>query len=891
MVTDPREDCCCFNHGTNLAAGRRVSPRSAGHVFPVLIYSLAVLFGSPASVAAAERLCDSAFEDCRAPLLQLIANEKVGIDVAFWFMEDSRYATALVNKHKAGVPVRVIVDSKANVAYPGNKTQLATLKNGGVPMRERTSLYLHWKLMLFHGQNTVEFSGANYSPNAFVPNDPYVDYVDEVIYFTDDPSVVNSFKTRFDDAWVSTSGYRNYANISTALTRSHATYPIDPELNFPPSQNFATRSVGRYNAETVGIDSIIYRIDDDRHTNAVIAAINRGVPVRILSEPKQYRDPARLWHSYNIDRLYMAGAQIRHRAHLGLNHEKLTLLRGQRMTVFGSSNWTRSSSDQQNEHNYFTTKPWFYAWSVAHFDRKWHNLATNPATGQAYQESKPFVPLPPDTPSYRTPTNGAQGIADRVTLRWHGGPWAHLYDVYFGSDPSNLALVATNLSLGPSTSSTTTQGHTITGLASSTTYYWQVVSKTVAQVAKRGPIWSFRTSGALPAAGDGDVVLYAGRATTLAGNWQVTADATAAGGARVANPNAGAARPSTALAAPADYFEMTFMAAAGVPYRLWVRGQAQSNSYNNDSVYVQFSGSVTATGAATFRIGTTSGTTVQIEQGSNAGLAGWGWADNAYGGDALPIYFATSGTHTVRVQRREDGISIDQLILSIDRFAVTAPGFPKNDATIYAPAGGSADGGDTGAEEGEPPPPPPTLPDGWTARDIGAVGVTGAATQSGGVFTVKGAGADIWGTSDAFHYVYRPLAGDGALVARVAALSGADAWTKGGVMVRQSLHPSSPHGLMLVSKSKGTAFQRRTAAGGVSTHTAGPAGTAPRFVKISRAGTTITASISTDGFAWTVVGTDTIALDGPVLIGLAVTSHSTASTATLTFDNVALTAR
>ena len=53
--------------------------------------------------AAADRLCDTAFEDCRAPLLELIRNERVGVDVAFWFMEDARYTAALARKLAEGV--------------------------------------------------------------------------------------------------------------------------------------------------------------------------------------------------------------------------------------------------------------------------------------------------------------------------------------------------------------------------------------------------------------------------------------------------------------------------------------------------------------------------------------------------------------------------------------------------------------------------------------------------------------------------------------------------------------------------------------------------------------------------------------------------------------------
>ena len=866
---------------------------------------LLIAFAAAAPATADERLCDSAFEDCRAPLLQLINNETQGIDVAFWFMEDSRYATALINRHRAGVPVRVIMDTQANTAYPGNKTQIASLANAGVPMREYTRDYLHWKVMLFAGQNVVQFSGANYSPNAFVPVSAYRDYVDEVIYFTDDQAVVDSFKSKYDDVWTNAGRTytTNYPRTSgtVPVRRYGPAGPIDPELNFPTTlggsnEDFAARSVARYNAETLAIDTIIYRIDDARHTDALLAAARRGVPIRIITEPLQYRDKTRYLHSYNIDRLYYESRQgtglpiqIRLRAHLGLTHEKLTLLRAQALTILGSSNWTISSANSQLEHNYFTQKLWMFQWAQDHFERKWAN--SNPL---GVAETKAFTPLPPDAPSYRFPVNAAQDQpASSVTLRWYGGPWAHLYDIYVGTDPGNLALAEGDVALGPSPNTSTTQSYTVSGLTAATTYYWRVVSKTAARASKAGPIWSFRTSGALPTAGPGDVVLYAARAATRAGAWQVVADATAAGGARMHNPNAGLAKPSAASAAPADYFEMTFLADANVPYRLWIRGSAQSNSYNNDSVYVQFSDSVTSASAPAWRIGTTSSQSVTIEESSSAGLSGWGWADNAIGGDGVKIYFAGSGAHTIRIQRREDGISIDQIILSRERFAATAPGFAKNDGTIYAPSDGSSDGGGVEGEGGTPPPPPPpppALPDGWSAGDVGAVGAAGSTVESGGAFTVKGAGADIWGTADAFHYAFRTLPGNGEIVARVATLSGPDVWTKGGVMIRQSLAPGAAHALMLVSKSKGTAFQRRTTAGGVSTHTAGPAGTAPRFVKVARAGATITASISTDGFAWTVVGTDSVGLEGAVLVGLAVTSHASSSIATVTFDHINVTA-
>ena len=45
------------------------------------------------------------------------------------------------------------------------------------------------------------------------------------------------------------------------------------------------------------------------------------------------------------------------------------------------------------------------------------------------------------------------------------------------------------------------------------------------------------------------------------------------------------------------------------------------------------------------------------------------------------VYFATSGTHTIRVQVREDGFSIDQIVLSPDTYLTAPPGANKLDST------------------------------------------------------------------------------------------------------------------------------------------------------------------------------------------------------------------
>ena len=203
-----------------------------------------------------------------------------------------------------------------------------------------------------------------------------------------------------------------------------------------------------------------------------------------------------------------------------------------------------------------------------------------------------------------------------------------------------------------------------------------------------GPTWSFTTaasSGGTPT----DVVMYAGRAPTRAGTWQVVRDSTAAGGSRMYQPDNGAAKVASPSASPANYFEIAFNAQGGIPYHIWIRGRAQNDSTNNDSVWLQFTNTVDESGTAVWRIGSTSGTSASIEECSGCGVQGWGWHDNAWGIGVrgIPVYFATTGVQRIRVQQREDGVSIDQIVLSPSTYLDVAPGSAKNDATILPEAG------------------------------------------------------------------------------------------------------------------------------------------------------------------------------------------------------------
>jgi regulation of enolase protein 1 (concanavalin A-like superfamily) len=196
-----------------------------------------------------------------------------------------------------------------------------------------------------------------------------------------------------------------------------------------------------------------------------------------------------------------------------------------------------------------------------------------------------------------------------------------------------------------------------------------------------------------------------------------------------------------------------------------------------------------------------------------------------------------------------------------------------------------AGGGPTRAQSG-------ALPSPWIAQDIGTPAIAGSSSfdQATGTFATTAAGADIWGTSDQFRFIYQPLAGDAVITARVDALSFADPWSKAGVMIRSSLSANAAHALALVSAGNGAAFQRRRTAGGSSVHTAGSStAAAPLWVRLARSGSNVTASTSSDGSSWTTIGTDTIALGATAYVGIAMTSHNVALAASAQISSVTAT--
>ncbi len=144
--------------------------------------------------------------------------------------------------------------------------------------------------------------------------------------------------------------------------------------------------------------------------------------------------------------------------------------------------------------------------------------------------------------------------------------------------------------------------------------------------------------------------------------------------------------------------------------------------------------------------------------------------------------------------------------------------------------------------------------------------------------------------TDSFYFVHRRLTGDGEITVRVTSLtgqiptlsggmhSGVAPWAKAGIIIKASTRQGSAYAAMMVTGGHGVRMQYDYTgdlpglAGSVST-------ASPRWLRLSRSGSTLTGYDSANGTRWTKVGTVTLAgLPSAVPGGLFATSPQYAQT-------------
>ena len=138
---------------------------------------------------------------------------------------------------------------------------------------------------------------------------------------------------------------------------------------FSPGTTCVAEIVRQFQQVKRTADVCVFTITDDRITRAIIAAHERGVNVRVLTDDEKSHDLGS-----DIGRLIEAGItckmDIGNPAHM---HHKFAIF-DDKLLLNGSFNWTRSASENNEENLIITPDPVLVKAFAGRFEELWQLL-------------------------------------------------------------------------------------------------------------------------------------------------------------------------------------------------------------------------------------------------------------------------------------------------------------------------------------------------------------------------------------------------------------------------------------------------------------------------------------------------------------------------------------
>jgi TolB protein len=176
--------------------------------------------------------------------------------------------------------------------------------------------------------------------------------------------------------------------------------------------------------------------------------------------------------------------------------------------------------------------------------------------------------------------------------------------------------------------------------------------------------------------------------------------------------------------------------------------------------------------------------------------------------------------------------------------------------------------------------------------DVGTVSHKGSVEYDAGsgAYRIAAGGENIWGTSDAFHYVWKKVSGDVSIAADVSfPATGGDPHKKGVLMIRQSLNADAAYADAAVHGVGLTSLQAREA-NGAATHEVQSNLSAPKRVRITKIGAYFYMDVAgEDGNLHLSGGSMKAPLTDPFYVGIGVSAHNKDAVETAVFRNVEVT--
>jgi regulation of enolase protein 1 (concanavalin A-like superfamily) len=159
--------------------------------------------------------------------------------------------------------------------------------------------------------------------------------------------------------------------------------------------------------------------------------------------------------------------------------------------------------------------------------------------------------------------------------------------------------------------------------------------------------------------------------------------------------------------------------------------------------------------------------------------------------------------------------------------------------------------------------------------DVGDPLMRGSASfdPATGIYTLTGAGFNMWDTNDQFHFLWRKETGDFSMSARIAFEGeGVVAHRKMGIMIRESMEGNSECAYVAVHGDGLTSLQYRTEAGRSTSEVVGPKG--GDHIMLERRGNRIVMRTATGRFPQDITGETEFDLAPTCYVGIFICSHA-----------------
>lgn len=154
-------------------------------------------------------------------------------------------------------------------------------------------------------------------------------------------------------------------NVVKSIDQMRSNKIIENSAYFSPGKQCAQKIIALLNRAKARIEICVFTISDDNISRAILAAHQRGVAVRILSDNDKANDLGS-----DIYSLCENGIQVKIDTSPSHMHHKFAII-DRNTLINGSFNWTRSASNYNQENIVVTNEPGLIEDFAAVFDKLW----------------------------------------------------------------------------------------------------------------------------------------------------------------------------------------------------------------------------------------------------------------------------------------------------------------------------------------------------------------------------------------------------------------------------------------------------------------------------------------------------------------------------------------